>query len=60
MDVKICDLGWLLTGTALPQLITTLLSDSVEIPVVSPGHTETSPARVDTRMAGVSQPLVIE
>ena len=37
-----------LDGVALPQLSTTWLGESVEIPNVSPGHTDVSPNSVDT------------
>jgi hypothetical protein len=37
-----------LDGVALPQLRTSWLGESIEIPVVSPGQTEGSPNSVDT------------
>ena len=57
---KISERGWLLTGTALPQLSATVFGDRLEMPKVSPGHTELSPGWFDTWMGAVSQPFVIE
>src|SRR5439155_21491440 len=49
-----------LDGVALPQLRTSWLGESVEIPVVSPGQTSGSPNSVDTCCWAESQPLLGE
>jgi hypothetical protein len=48
-----------LEGVALPQLRMTCPGESVEMPKVSPGHTEVSPNSGDTCTAEPSQPRVV-
>jgi hypothetical protein len=47
-------------AVALPQLVTTRVGDSVEIPNVSPGQTDVSPNSGEIRTASDSQPREIE
>src|SRR5436305_11425186 len=47
-------------GVALPQLTTTCPGERVEMPNVSPGHTDVSPNSGETCTGSVSQPRVIE
>src|SRR5512132_658659 len=49
-----------LEGVALPQLRTTWPGESVEMPNVSPGHTEVSPNSGDICTGAPSQPRVVE
>jgi hypothetical protein len=49
-----------LDGVALPQLSTTWPGESVEMPNVSPGHTDVSPNSGEICAGAVSQPRVIE
>src|SRR5438105_10143820 len=49
-----------LEGVALPQLRTRSVGESVEIPNVSPGHTDVSPNSLETCTGADSQPFVIE
>ena len=49
-----------LDGVALPQLSTTWFGESMEIPNVSPGHTDVSPNSVETCTGADNQPCVVE